>query len=119
MLSDDMAENLDQYIIWASQRDPLKTYFPSINCIERLRSKSGSLSISDDEARWIDRALCKLMVEAPDEFELLRLIYRRDTGEKKSLRWLEQHGHGSRNVNARKLDSALNFIKGFIAAVGS
>ena len=116
MLSDDMAENLRQFYAWAMTRDPLQTGFSHINVIERMRRRSsGAMWLSDDEALWLDRALCRLRDDAPDEYHVIKCVY----GTGMGLRQMEKHGHGSRNTNARLLASAHNFIKGFLSAVAS
>lgn len=112
MLTDDMDELLRQYYAWSNINNPADIYYPHRDPVRRLRGSSiPSLSISDDEARHIDRALCCLKAEIPAAHVIIVSMYR----DRRTLRWLETQGFGDRKTLARIASDGRQFVMGFLA----
>lgn len=112
MLTQDTDELLRQYYAWSETNNPADIYYPHIDPVRRLRGGSVSaLSISDEEAQYIDRALCVLKTDNPDTHWVIEQVYR----YRKTLRWLERRGRGDRRALARQAADGREFVRGFLA----
>ena len=113
MLSDDMDEVLSEYYRWSNVNNPADIGYPHADTLSRLRGPSRGASISDDEAMWIDYALTCLKKDDPEQYKVIKRVYR----DRKSLRWLEKRGEGSRNTLGRNLANGLQFVSGVLHGV--
>jgi len=113
MLLEDIDRVLVEYYRWQSAGCPSDIYFPHSDPMQRLRGSTvGSLMISDDEAKWIDDALCDLKRElGPDCLKIVEAYYGK-SGKSKTLEQMTRAGHGSKNTIIRELSNARSFIKG-------
>lgn len=111
MLSEDMWENLNRFYAWDRTQNPSDLEAPHMTPFRRLLGGSvGSEGLSDDEALFIDRALCQLKQDRPDEYRVLLRVHR----DGKTLRWMETRGEGHRRTNQDRLSSAHQYVKGFL-----
>ena len=113
MLSEDMRENLILYYSWARVNDPSDVGYPHQDPTSNLRGGGiGCEGLSDDEAMQIDRALAVLGVEYPEERKVVEMFYQKGY----TFRRMERHGHGSRKELSQMLNSAHDFLKGFLCS---
>ena len=116
MLTEDMDELLRQYFAWAATQDPSDLTYPHVEPVRRLLGSSvRSLSISDDEARYIDRALCRLKQDNADAHRLIVKVYR----DHRTIRWLEARGEGERKTLARRVAEGREYVRGFLSGVAA
>jgi hypothetical protein len=112
MLTEDIDQLLHDYFAWAASQNPADLTFPHINPVRRLLGSSvRSLSISDDEAMWIDRALCRLKVDNAEAHRLIAKVYE----DRRSLRWLEDRGEGDRKMLARRVAEGREYVRGYLS----
>lgn len=113
MLLEDIDRVLVEYYRWQRAGCPSDVGYPHADPTQRLRGSTvSSLMISDDEARWIDGALCDLGRElGPDCLRIVEAYYGKSKPPK-SLTLMTRAGHGSRNTILRELSNAKSFIKG-------
>jgi len=95
---------------WDAVANPLrKLWYPSQDTLSRLRGSSvKSLGLSDDEAEWINRALCHLKKDRPEQFRLMLKHYY----EGHTIRQMEQNGYGDRRYISSELRAGREFIQG-------
>lgn len=112
MSNPDIRVTLDMYYAWARARCPSDVYYPHEIPTRRLQGRQiAAAGLSDDEAMWVDRALCRLSVEDPEGHTLVQKVH----ADGKTLRQLEKHGYGSRKRLARVLASARSYVAGCVA----
>lgn len=116
MLTEDMDDLLRQYFAWAATQDPADLTYPHIDPVRRLLGSSvRSLSISDDEAQYIDRALCRLKEDNAEAHRLIVKVYR----DHRTLRWLEARGEGERKTLARRVGEGREYLRGFLSGAAA
>jgi hypothetical protein len=113
MLSEDMAANLSAYFAWSRSGDPSDVGYPHQDAVRALRGGGvGCAGLSDDEALWLDEALCLLKIDAPHTFSVLEKVH----GQGRSYRWLEKRGYGNRKVIAVQVAEGHQFVNGYLVA---
>ena len=111
MISDDIDQILRDYYQWARTQSPDDIGYPHIDPVRRLRGSGiGAEGLSDDEARYIDAALCLLKGDMPTAHRVIERVY----GEGKSLRWMEMNGEGYRRTLAELAAQGRQFVKGVL-----
>lgn len=114
MLSSDAWENLTRYYAWDRANNPSDVGYPHVDPVRRLLGGSiGSEGLSDDEAMFIDKALCLLKRDDPEGYAIVKRVHR----DGKTLRWMEKRGEGNRRTNGYKLKQAHTHIQAFIQGI--
>lgn len=109
MLHDDIDHVLREYFRWARAGCPSDIYYPHADPTQPFRGSSvPSLGLSDDEALWIDEAICQIGRDDKELFTLMFAYY----GQKKSMAQLRRFG--SRKKISRRLSDAKSFIHGVL-----
>lgn len=111
MISEDIHRVLRDYYHWARINAPEDIGYPHSIPTERLRrSVVGSAGISDDEAQYINIALCILKAEHPDQYKVVERVYR----DGKTIRWMWDNGEGARPTLSKSLSNGMQFLRGVL-----
>jgi hypothetical protein len=112
MIDPDIRITLDMYYQWARINCPSDVYYPHEIPTRRLHGRQVPLAgLTDEEAMWVDRALCRLAGADPEGHTLVQKVH----ADRKTVRQLEKHGYGSRKRIARVLSSARAYVAGCVA----
>lgn len=115
MISDDIHQVLQDYYAWARINSPDDVGYPHIDPVRRLLGSSvRSVTITDDEADYINRALCFLKKDNDKAYKIIRKVYK----EGKTLRQLEKSGYGDRRVNGNLVSEGRQFVRGVLFGAG-